>query len=119
MSLMEAKTPSDVVDRQLAAYNRHDVESFVDCYTEDARFIELPDRKRLEGREAFRAAYSELFARHPAIHARILKRMVVGRFVTDLEDLEGLPGGPGAPCMVTYETVGERIRTVWVIKPSS
>jgi hypothetical protein len=45
--------------------------------------------------------------------------MVVGRFVTDLELLEGLPDDPGPPVIVTYETVGERIRTVWVIKRSS
>lgn len=112
-------TPAEIVDRQLEAYNRHDVEAFVDCYTEDARFIDLPDRVRLEGHADFRSAYARLFAEHPAIHARIARRMVVGRFVTDLELLEGLADEPGPPCIVTYETVGERIRTVWVIEESS
>jgi hypothetical protein len=112
-------TPAQVVDRQLEAYNRHDIEAFVACYTEDARFIELPDRVKFEGHDAFRTVYARLFALHPAIHARIAQRMVVGRFVTDLELLEGLPDDPGPPVIVTYETVGERIRTVWVIKGSS
>ena len=108
-----------VVDRQLEAYNRHDVEAFVACYTEDARFIVLPDRVDLEGHDAFRAAYGRRFIERPAIHARIAQRMVVGRFVTDLEILEGLPDGIGPPVMVIYETVGDRIRTVWVAKVSS
>lgn len=112
-------TPAEIVDRQLDAYNRHDVEAFVACYTEDARFIDAPDRVALEGQAAFRAAYSRLFAVHPAIHARITQRIVVGRFVTDLELLEGLADDPRPPVMVMYETVGERIRTVWAIKESS
>lgn len=112
-------SPAEVVDRQLDAYNRHDLEAFVACYTEDARFIEMPDRVVLEGHAAFRAGYGQLFTSNPAIHARIAQRAVVGRFVTDLEILEGLADDPRPPVMVLYETVGERIRTVWVAKESS
>jgi len=119
MSVPMNRTAADVVDRQLDAYNRHDLEAFIACYTEDARFIMLPDRVDLEGHGAFRAAYGRLFTERPAIHARIAQRMVVGRFVTDLEILEGLPDGIGPPVMVTYETVDDRIRTVWVAKASS
>jgi hypothetical protein len=88
--------PRDVIERQLAAYNRRDLDGFVACYAGDANVVQ-PDGSLLAfGRDEIRTRYGELFARSPDLHAEISNRIEVGSVVVDEERVTGfiLPGMP-------------------------
>lgn len=113
------KSPEDIVQAQVEAYNRQDMPAFLDSFHADAEFVSWPSEVLFKGVEDFRQRYGELWARAPQLRALITQRIVVGRFVTDLEQLEGHPDGSRTPLQVIYETDGGRIRRFWVIKNDS
>jgi hypothetical protein len=112
-------SPEDIVQAQVEAYNRQDMPAFLDCFHADAEFVRWPAEVQFKGHAAFAQRYGELWARAPQLRADIRQRIVVGRFVTDLEQLLDHPDGIRAPLQVIYETDAGRIRRFWVIKADS
>ena len=110
------KDPERVVQRQLEAYNRRDLEAFLACYADDARLWRLPERLTEQGREALRARYRKRFDEAPNLHATIVRRIVLERFVVDHEHVTGTPEGP-FDAIATYEVVDGRIANVWFCVP--
>jgi len=88
--------PRDIVDRQLAAYNRGDLDEFVACYAGDARVVQPDGSLLASGHDEIRARYGELFDLSPDLRAEIRNRIEVGSTVIDEEYLTGfvLPGMP-------------------------
>ncbi|GGT14852.1 hypothetical protein GCM10014713_04500 [Streptomyces purpureus] len=84
--------PVSVVQRQLEAYNAHDVDGFVATYAEDVT-IERRDGTTLEGAGELRRVYAEQFA-HGRCRAEIEARMTEGRWVVDHEVAHGVADGP-------------------------
>lgn len=80
-----------IVDKQLAAYNAHDIETFLSCYSKDATTYTFPNKKMDEGHEALRKEYSEMFEAIPRLKAEVVSRIVEGNFVIDKEKLTGYP----------------------------
>jgi hypothetical protein len=83
-----------VVQRQLEAYNRQDVDAFVACYAEDVRIEREGPGEVAVGRAAMRERYAALFARNPQNRCAVLQRIVVGASVVDEEWIEGRGGEP-------------------------
>lgn len=108
-------SPEALVEAQLDAYNRQDIEAFLACFHPEVEFIRWPDRVLETGHASFRRAYLDLWQRSPRLQARILNRMVVGRFVVDLEQLLHHADGPMEPLVVIYETQDQLIRRCWVL----
>jgi hypothetical protein len=81
-----------IIDRQLDAYNRADLEDFIACYTPDVRLFRLHTHEQFAcGHADMRTIYSQRFA-SPGLHAIIAQRMVLGDFVIDYEQISGFPG---------------------------
>ena len=105
--------PEDAVQRQLDAYNAHDLERFVAEYHEDVRVYRPPAIEPLvTGKSAFGEHYAKNRFTLPNLHARLVNRIVSGNIVVDHEDITGLPEGRRSAVAV-YEVVEGRIRTVW------
>src|SRR5205814_7492715 len=69
---------TDVVQRQLEAYNARDLERFVAAYGDGIRVFRLPSTQpALTGKAAFTEFYRGRFS-VPALHAEILARIVLG-----------------------------------------
>jgi hypothetical protein len=83
----------DAAQRQLEAYNAHDVEAFVGCYAEAVVIEDADGGVVASGRDEMRKRYGNLFESHPDLHAEIPSRIRVGSFVVD-EEL--ISEGPGA-----------------------
>lgn len=109
------RSPEAIVQAQVEAYNRQDMEAFIASFHPDAEFIRWPDQVLHRGHAVFRERYGALWARAPRLRALIPQRTVVGRFVTDLEQLVDHPDGDRPPLLVIYETADDRIRRFWVI----
>ena len=88
-----SEATDDAVERQVRAYNEHDVGEFVACYSEDVVIEDGDGVVHISGREELRERYSQFFASAPDLHAEIIKRIRVGSYVIDEERVTGRPDG--------------------------
>jgi hypothetical protein len=104
-----------VVQAQVDAFNRRDVEAFMATYAPGAIHWEYPADTVFAGAARIRAHYTELFADPDAsrLHATVRSRMVKGRFVIDEEYIVGLPADDPHVSVIIYEVVDGRIRNAW------
>lgn len=112
-------SPEALVQAQVDAYNAQDMDAFLARFDPAAEFIRWGGGVEHRGHAAFRERYGELWRRAPALKARILNRIVMGRFVVDHEQLLNHPDGDRPPLVVIYETEGDRIRRFWVLTGSA
>jgi hypothetical protein len=110
-------TPEVVVQRQLEAYNRHDLDAFLACYGEDARVYRIPNPDpTLAGRIRIGVHYAAHRFNVPELRAEILSRMKLGNKVIDHERVTGLPDSP-VEVVAIYEVVDGLIQNVWFVQP--
>lgn len=103
----------DPVQRQLEAYNAHDLARFVAEYADDVRVFRPPAAEPvLVGKAAFAEHYRKNRFNLPELHAKLVGRLVSRNIVVDQEEITGVPNGPMAAVAV-YEVVDGKIRTVW------
>src|ERR1700761_2132403 len=68
-------TADDLVERQVAAYNAHDVATFVACYAEDVVIEDGHGGVSVRGRDQLRERYTAFFAAAPEVKAEIVSRI--------------------------------------------
>ena len=85
--------PDDAVQRQVDAYNAHDLGTFVACYAEAVVIEDADGGVLASGREQMRERYRSLFESLPNVHAEIPVRIRVGSYVVDEERVSGGPDG--------------------------
>jgi imidazolonepropionase-like amidohydrolase len=110
-----APSPAAVVQRQVDAYNAHDLERFVATYAEDAELFDLPDAAapRVSGRESIRADYGALFRDFPNLHCTIVNRAIEGAYVFDQEMCTFEPNDAPLRGTAIYLVEGALIKSVW------
>ena len=113
------KVPSDseiVVQRQLDAYNAHDVEALAATYAVDAEQFEHPSTLLATGLAQLRQRWTVRF-KDPLLHAELLKRTVMGRIVIDHESVRStFVDGPGRSELIAiYEVHEGKIVKAWFI----
>ncbi len=84
----------DVANAVLAALSARDIDSFVACYTADARIENGGGAILADGHEAIRLRYEELFGRFPNITVRRIGRIAVGSYVVQEEEVIGRQPDP-------------------------
>src|SRR5215471_16490794 len=105
--------PEDPVQRQLEAYNAHDLERFVAEYAEDVQVFRPPATEPvLSGRKAFGEHYAKNRFTLPKLHAKVVSRIVSGDVVVDHELVSGI-GDAEVSAVAVYKVVDGKIRTVW------
>lgn len=105
-------SPEIVVQRQLEAYNARDMAALLATYAEDARHFEHPAKLVAAGHAQMRERFALRFA-EPNLHARLVRRCVMGDTVVDYEDISRtFPEGTGRLELVAIYQVREgRIHT--------
>jgi hypothetical protein len=104
---------AEVVQRQLDAYNAHDLAAFVATYAEDAELtrvggVDAP----VAGRRAIAELYASRVFNRPGHRAELLGRLACGNKVVDHERVFGLSDEP-FEALAVYEVTGDLIRKVW------
>jgi hypothetical protein len=116
---MPARDPAAVVQRQLDAYNAHDLAAFVACYAEDVAAWRMPAAApALTGRAALAAFYGAERFNRPGLRADLLGRLVVGGKVIDHELIVGLDATPRAAVAVYAVGAEGLIATAWFFDAS-
>ena len=102
--------PESVVQRQLDAYNARDVDALMATYADDAQQFEYPATLLTSGAAQLRERITARF-REPNLHARLIRRIVMGQVVIDHEEVtRTFPEGTGTLELVAiYEVRDGRI----------
>jgi hypothetical protein len=109
---------ADVVQRQLDAYNAHDLTAFLATYAETAQLVRAgsPDAP-IAGKAAISELYGSKVFNVPGHRAELLGRLASGSKVVDHERVFGLSPEP-FEAFAVYEVRGELIQSVWLFKAS-
>lgn len=83
----------DAVERQVRAYNAHDLDGFVACYAEGVVIEDAEGNVIMNGRGDMRDRYGRLFAGSPNVRAEVVARIRVGSYVIDEERVTGRADG--------------------------
>lgn len=105
-----------VVQRQLEAYNRRDIEALMATYADDAKQFEFPSKLMTSGTAEIRQRFLARFE-EPNLHASLQHRVVLGNTVIDHEIItRTFPEGTGTlEIAAIYEVRNERIASAWFI----
>ncbi|WP_161602423.1 nuclear transport factor 2 family protein [Tautonia marina] len=103
-----------IVQQQLEAYNRRDLNDFLATYAETVILSNFPDELLSTGIDAMRTRYGALFDRTPDLHAEITQRIVQGDYVIDHE--QGTAQGREFSAVAIYEVKGGKIQHVWFVR---
>ena len=82
----------EIVERQLDAYNRQDLDAYVACYAQDVVVGGLNGAVSETSREGLKARYAKTFADFPGNRAHLVNRIQVGTYIIDHEDVTRGPG---------------------------
>jgi hypothetical protein len=109
-------TPEIVIQHQLDAYNARDLDALLATYAEDAQQFEHPGKLVASGHAQIRERMAVRF-QEPNLHARLIKRAVMGNVVIDHEDVSRtFPEGTGRVELVAiYEVREGKIRTASIV----
>ena len=111
--------PAAVVQAQVDAYNKHDLEAFLSCYAEDATVYWLDGHKSpAKGMKALRDEFAFLAKIPPAgagFGVDVVMKTLTGPTVANVEHMRGLP--PGASqvpdTLIIYEVRNGKILNAW------
>src|SRR5690606_26582147 len=106
------ENPLQLAQRQLNAYNAHDLEAFLAAYSDDVEVYQFPDELMFAGKEEMRKRYAFLNDPATAPHAVILNRIVMGNMVIDHERAT-FPGRPPVEVIAMYEVENNKIVRVY------
>lgn len=105
-----------LVQRQLDAYNAHDLEAFLATYSPDIEIFDINNaaEPQMSGIPAMREIYGEMFASMPDLRCDLGNRIADGAFVIDHEICAmGAPGDPPERAIAIYQVEESLIRRVW------
>jgi hypothetical protein len=112
----ESASPEAVVDIQIEAYNRGDIEAFVATFAPDVKTYSFPNTLQISGIEKLKKAYAGFFKAHPELHAEVTGKIIQGNFVIYHEFVTGVVGGKDFYATAIYEVRDEKIQNIWFIQ---
>lgn len=112
--------PEKVVQANLEAYNKGDIEGFMSYFSTDIQ-VRTFDSGAItaEGKKEVREIYTRLFDASPNLHSRILKRTIFDNKVIDHEYITGRNGSPEPlELVLIYEVRDGKIFRISVMRKS-
>jgi hypothetical protein len=110
-----AKTPREIADLQLVAYNTHDLEAFCALFAADAKLYNFgEDTPFISGIDEIRSMYADRFS-NPDLHCDVHKKLELGDIAIDKETVSGLPTGD-MDIIALYEVKDSLIQSIRFIR---
>jgi hypothetical protein len=111
---MSSMNPAAVVQKQLDAYNDHDLAAFLATFSEDVVLYRVPaSAPAMVGKQQLGEFYRTSRFNLPQLHAQLLHRTVVGNKVVDHELISGLKSEP-VEAVAAYVVSDGLIQGVWL-----
>lgn len=110
------KTPEDVVQQQVNAYNARDIEALMATYSPGIKIYYHPDTLFCSGLEELKQRSQAFFDSNPNLHVETINRIVMGSFVITRDKLTGLANNQVYNSASIYKVQDGLIRQVWMIR---
>jgi hypothetical protein len=102
-----------VIEKQFTAYNQHDLQSFVSCFSESFIAYRMPSLEpAMKGKQQLSEFYAANRFNNPKLKAELISRTVLGNQVFDLEKIHGLGEQP-IDSMAVFAVHNGLIETAW------
>lgn len=106
--------PEIIVNKQLEAYNKRDINAFMATYSKDIKLYNYPNKVFIENQQAMRKGYATMFSNTKDLNATIKKRIVIGNKVIDEEQITA--NGKTFKAIAIYEVENGLISKVTYIR---
>lgn len=103
-----------MVQEQLEAYNKRDIDAFADTYADSIEIFEFPNKPMANGKSMLKKQYGPFFENTPDLQAKIKNRIVIGNKVIDQELVT--VNGMEFNAIAIYEVESGKITKVTFIK---
>jgi hypothetical protein len=110
-------SPAATVQKQLEAFNAHDLEGFLALYADDLAVGEVPAAAAGSRNKTWlRELYTARFKANPDLHASAEAQLVSGAFVIQKERIKGRAGQPALDVVVIYQVKAGKIVGMWSLR---
>jgi hypothetical protein len=112
--------PVDVVKASLVAYNKSDIEEFMQYFSEDVVMKDFDKTEvNAKGKAEVRAIFEPYFEASPNLHSKIIDRITFDNKVMDHEYITGARGSSEAfEIVVIYEVMDGKIKSMLAVRKS-
>jgi imidazolonepropionase-like amidohydrolase len=112
---------ADVVQRQVNAFNAHNLDALLATYAEDVKLYDFPDQLLATGRAALRAHYEKQLGPDSKAHWEIRKRLVAGNVIIDEVRWTGRADGKNSEGVGIYQVRNGLIQSIRAVpsKPAA
>lgn len=113
------KTPEQVAQSLIDAYNARDIEGILKAYSPESTAYALPSGEViLKGHDAIRKKFARVLEPNMKLKVEIVSRIVDGRFVIDKEKISGTSDGKPVEFFgtVIYEIADGVIQKEWYLR---
>lgn len=108
-------SPKEIVQRQLNAYNGHNLEAFLEQYADNVRLFNFPNELLAEGKDWMRKNYS-FIENTPLLHGQLLNRTVIGKTVIDHTRVSLRQDEPPYESLVIFRIFQNKISEVYFVR---
>lgn len=108
-------SPEAIVQKQLRAYNSRNIEKFINCFADDVKVYNFPDKMLYEGKDKLKKNYELLFKNTPDLNANLLERSVTGNRVMDIVKITRVRGAKAFKANIMYEVEDGLITKMYFI----
>lgn len=112
--LLEQKA-QELVQYQLDAYNRRDLDGYLSVYSFDVEVYQFPDSLLYKGLDNMKKVYENFFNSNKVINCRLMNRIVNKKFVIDHERITGHETKGTFEAVAIYEIGGNKIKKIWFV----
>lgn len=112
--LVAEESPKHIVQKQVEAYNKRDMNAFLATYSKDVKVYTYPNKLNYEGRAQMRKRYASMFEKTKDLHCKITKRIVNGTKVIDEELVTA--NGRQFKAVAIYEVTNGKISSVTFLR---
>ena len=112
-SVDASATPLEIVNRRMAAYNRHDLQAFLDLYDDGIEIFGYPDRSLGKGTEHIRRIFEPLF-QEGVVQVEIHQQITKDSYVVNHETVNY--GDSTTEYVSIYEVRGGLIQSVRFVR---
>ncbi len=109
-------TNTEIVQKQLEAYNLRNLEAFVSYYSEDIEIYDFPEVLKISGKQRLKEVYKDVFDGSPLLHATIESRIAFDNKIIDHEKVTGRKGVDFIEVIAIYELRNDLIDKVFFIR---
>lgn len=113
----QTRTPADIAQGQLEAYNKQDIGGFLSWYADEVEVYNFPNELVYKGKDQMRKVYTTGWARNPKQKAQVTERITLGNTVVDKEYVTGRANGVTAQVIAIYKIENDKIKQVFFVRP--